>query len=328
MTEKENALIALKGGKPEWTPCYFKAVQSFSSGVHGEGIAPGIREGLDGYGVSLTATESANGALTPTPGVDPVIPDIDCWRENLSLPDPDAIDWEQASKRDLERFQLDRENRVTDFIYPKGLFERMHFLMGVENTLCALLTDPEEIYEFAGVLADNKIRFIKKIGQYYKPDILTSMDDFAHQKGNFMSLETFRELFKPHLKRMVDATHEAGMMFKLHCCGKMEDFAQDFLELGIDAIDPVQPMNDYDKVFAVFGGKVGVCGGLDVQNVVDRSGVTEEEIRQEVRRCIDSYKKYGNYMIYGASIDLHNPIAYTPGHSLYTVIDECEKYQR
>lgn len=260
--------------------------------------------------------------------MEPVIPDIDCWREKLVLPDPDAIDWEETSRRDLEHFQLDRENRVIDFIYPKGLFERMHLLMGVENALCALLTDPDEVYEFAGVLADNKIKFIKKIGQYYKPDILTSMDDFAHQNGNFISLDVFRELFKPHLKRMVDAAHEAGMMYKMHCCGKMEDFCQDFLDMGIDAIDPVQPINNYDKVFAVFGGKIGVCGGLDVQNVIDRDGVSEEEIQKEVRRCIDSYKKYGNYILYGATIDLHVPEAYLPGNKLGIVIDECEKYQR
>ncbi len=33
-------------------------------------------------------------------------------------------------------------------MFVNGPFERLHMLMGFENALCALLTDPEEVEEF------------------------------------------------------------------------------------------------------------------------------------------------------------------------------------
>ena len=67
-------------------------------------------------------------------------------------------------------------------------------------------------------------------------------------------------------------------------------------------------------------------GGLDVQNVVDRDGVTDAEIEAEVKRCIDLYGPDGGYMVYGASLNMYNPAQYAPGGKLFTVCQAVEKY--
>lgn len=154
------------------------------------------------------------------------------------------------------------------------------------------------------------------------------MDDFSHKDGLFFSIDIFRKIFKPHLKRVIDAVHAHGMIYKQHCCGKMESLLDDFLELGITAFDPVQPINDIVAMKKKTLGKAGICGGLDVQTVVDcmNIGVTEDDIRKEVRRCIDTYAPNGGYMIYGASLSVHLKEARMPGGNLHIVIDECEKY--
>ena len=215
---------------------------------------------------------------------------------------------------------------MQDIFYSKGLFERFHFLLGFEEALVQLFMEPEAAYDLVGAIADNKIRHIHKIAKYYKPDVITSHDDFAHQLGLFFDLDCFREIFKPHLKRLVDAVHEEGILYKQHCCGKMDDLAEEFAELGIDALDPIQPMNNFEKIRSVFKNRIGMSGGLDVQNVVDQADKGEEDIRKEVRRCIDSYAKDGGYMIYGASIYLYDPASRQPGGRINTVCDECRKY--
>ena len=292
----------------------------------GERPPLGQKEGFDIYGVHLSASDSAGGAFTPTPSYPHVLSDITKWEEQVKFPDYDAVDWEAESAKDLEAQNLDRENKVIDMFCANGLFERMHYLMGFENAVCALYEEPEACKELAEAITDTKVRLIKNAIKYYKPDVFTFLDDYAHQNGLFMSIDMFRDIFKPQLKRIVDAVHEEGCLCKLHCCGKMQDLAPEYMDLGMDAIDPAMPLNDIQKMKEVFHHKVGIVGGLDVQNVVDNTASTPDDVREEVRRCIDSYGPGGGYMLYCASVNVRNPQAWGPEGKFTALIDECSKY--
>lgn len=332
MTKRENALEALHGNKPESVPCYFDAVQIVPCSLAMEAPPLGKGPGYDGFGVHQTPTESAGGMFTPTAGMEILsLDDIDDWEDIIKFPDYDKysdVDWKEAAAADAAAMGLQPDAYVQDMLSPKGIFERLHLLMGFEDALCAIMMEPETVYDIVGAIADHKIKFIERAAKYYKIDYFTMMDDYSHKDGLFFSVDTFRKIFKPHLKRVVDAVHAHGMIYKQHCCGKMESLLDDFLELGITAFDPVQPLNDIPKMKEKTLGRAGICGGLDVQNVVDcmNMGATEEDIRQEVRRCIDSYAPGGGYMIYGASLNVHRKEARMPGGNLYFVIDECRKY--
>lgn len=326
MANREDTLLALTGKRPKYVPCYFSDVQFFSTPLHGEALPPGCHRGMDAYGVELIASPEAGGAVTPAPVSAHVIEDVCNWRDDLVLPDYKSVDWTTAARTEAERRKAAPELFVQDFIYPKGPFERLHFLMGFEGALCAILDEPEDTYDLLSAITDNKIEFIHRIAEAYHPDMITVMDDYAHQDGLLMAPHTFREMFKPHLKRLVEAVHSHGILYKQHCCGKMDTLLDDFIEIGIDALDPVQPTNDIPNMQKRMAGKIGLCGGLDAQNVVDCQTVTEEKLRAEVRRCIDHYGRTGGYMPYCATIDLRNPEAYQPGGRLHTIIDECQKY--
>ena len=58
-------------------------------------------------------------------------------------------------------------------MFVNGPFERLHMLMGFENALCALLTDPEEVEEFFNTYMEWKIKLMEKVIEYYKPDVLS-----------------------------------------------------------------------------------------------------------------------------------------------------------
>lgn len=325
MTKRENALIALKGGKPESVPCFYSACQIIPAAASLEMPQMGA-PGYDGYGVHQTPTQSAGGMFTPTTSVPPVLTDVTLWKEQVQFPNYDMVPFEQIVAMEREMMHLDPEKFVQDLFCPQGLFERLHFLMGFEDALCAIMDEPEAVSELVSAIADKKIEFVKKAAIYYKPDYFTFLDDYAHKTGLFMSKEIFRTIFKPHLKRIVDAVHENGMIFKMHCCGKMEDLIDDFMEIGITAFDPVQCVNNIPELKKKTLGKVGLMGGLDVQGAVDIVGASEETIRKEVRRCIDEYAADGGYMIYGASLHMFNPAAYAPNGPIGIVMDECEEY--
>ncbi len=324
--QKENTMIALRGGYPKSVPCFFKDFQMMFVSPMGERPPLGVTEGFDAYGVHLTASDAAGGAFTPTPTYAPIVNDITEWRDQVAFPNYDAIDWEAAYKQDKAEQKWDRSNKVLDMFCANGLFERMHYLMGFENTLCSLYEEPEDVEELVKSIADTKIRLIKNCLPIYKPDVFTFLDDYAHQEGLFMSIDMFREFFKPQLKRIVDAVHEEGVLFKMHCCGKMEALTQEYMDLGIDAIDPVMCMNNIQHMKEIFQHKVGIVGGLDVQNVIDHVGITEAEVRAEARRCIDSYGPGGGYIIYGASVNMRKQEAWAPNGCLGALVDECVKY--
>ena len=63
---------------------------------------------------------------------------------------------------------------------------------------------------------------------------------------------------------MVDACHEAGIMYQ-HSCGHIEPIFEDFVEIGVDAIDTLQAGSNKNlgELKKKFGGKITFCGGFD-----------------------------------------------------------------
>jgi hypothetical protein len=77
---------------------------------------------------------------------EPVIKDMERWRDDVRFPDLTAIDWEKYAARDTANW--DREKKISSVILINGLFESLHMCCGIENALCALLMYPDEVKEF------------------------------------------------------------------------------------------------------------------------------------------------------------------------------------
>ena len=105
----------------------------------------------------------------------------------------------------------------------------------------------------------------------------------------------------------------------MHSCGFIRPIVGDLVEMGVDAIDPLQYCNDVPALKALYGGKVVFNGGFNSQEVLERPGASEEEIRAEVRRCIDTLAPGGNYATMCPIID---------GHVAGIVADEIERFGR
>ncbi|MDR1797790.1 MAG: hypothetical protein LBR44_10265 [Clostridiales Family XIII bacterium] len=326
MNHKEIMLTALKGGVPERVPCFFSSGQVNIAEPLGDSPPFGQPFGVDAYGAPQAASQSGAGFFTPDTTKPPAITDITKWKEQAVFPDFSGIDWTQVYEGVKQFMHLDRDAFVQDFYCGNGIFERLHFNLGFENALVAVLEEPEAVYEYVGAVADKKIEAVKIVAQYFKPDVFTYLDDYAHVGGLFFSKDVFRKIFKPHIKRIVDAVKETGMIYKQHSCGKMEDLFDEFYDIGVRCFDPVQPVNDIAAMKAKHPGEVCFMGGLDIQHVVDRDGVTEEELRAETRRCIDAYAPGGGYIIFGASISMYDPEAFMPGNKIGIIIDECARY--
>ena len=80
-----------------------------------------------------------------------------------------------------------------------------------------------------------------------------------------------------------------------HSCGYITPIVGDLVEIGVDSWHSVQPNNDLKMLKETYGDKLIFAGAVDPQ-VTDVPGATEEAIRAEVRRVIDTLGKGGGLM--------------------------------
>ncbi|MGI5936518.1 MAG: uroporphyrinogen decarboxylase family protein [Oscillospiraceae bacterium] len=272
------------------------------------------------------------------PTGDHVLKDIRDWKDVVKFPDLEAIDWEQAAYYDLHVDGAAKLNGNKDKMLdngatfmdgdklgvgmiPNGMFERLHALMGFDNALVAIMTEPEACYEFFSAVADWKIEFIKKIKQYYPIEVINAHDDYAYTKGPFMSLNLWRELIKPNLQKIVDATHDLGLIYQHHSCGRIGQFIPEFVEMGIDAVDSFQGNcnPDLKELKDKYGKQITFVGGLNSVEVYDRKEATFDEYVAEYKRVTDILAPGGSYIAFPGVLNAGAMPAILATHFSYAV---------
>ena len=289
ITERENFYRMVEGEEPAFMPHQPSLLQMVLPSALGD-RAPGCGTGYDWFGVHWTEDPDMPMMPMVTPGMDPVLEDIEDWEEVIQWPDLDVIDWEACAKRDVPEKD---PTKILCAMMVSGPFERLHDLMGFEEALCALITNPEECEAFFSRLCDFKIEQIRRLKQYYDVDMVHFQDDWGTQNDLMFQPELWRKLIRPHVQRVVDAAHEMGVLFDQHSCGKIDHIVGDVIGMGIDVLDPVQPVNDLPAWVDQYKDEVIFMGGLDAQNVIDDPSATDEEIMEEVKSKIDLFGKAG-----------------------------------
>ncbi|HHV11147.1 MAG TPA: hypothetical protein GXX75_12795 [Clostridiales bacterium] len=320
MTEKENALITIRHGQPEWVPCFYDAYQPMGAsllnnqGEYGKG-------GIDMFGVNWLVTRDTGYQAIPDPSQH-VLDDVTQWRDIVHFPDLDAMDWEAAAARDLAN--VDREEKLLCLFGMEGNFNRLQSLMGICEAMIAMVEEPEEVAAFFQAHTDFKCKTIEKIAEYYQPDIYVNGDDVCSSDGLFISRTMYDDLIKPYEIQLGQKAKSLGLIVEHHVCGKCENIIPDIIETGATIWQTAQSINDLVKIKEQYGDRLLIHGGWDSYGPQNFDGCTEEQVRAEVRRCIDTYAKGGNYALFPIVMgDMEDPkIQQRRGW----VSDECKKY--
>jgi len=319
ITERENALMAYHHKKPNWIPVMYDAIQ-YIGFVSGNECGQG--EGnLDVFG----AKWNADGLPTPDPTVPTLINDIKEWKEKLVFPRPKEWDWEAIAK--FER-SLCPEDKVMVWFSEQGIFDRLTTVLGFENALCALFTDPEECAAFAERVADYKIELIECVAKYVKPDVFMYPDDVATGTGLFMRPEVYRKVIKPAHARIIEAIRKTDMIAEQHTCGKCDDIIPDNVEMGVECFFPAQACNDIPGILEKYGDRLTVCGGFDSMAPAARPDATAEQMKEEAHRIIDSYGKYGSFCVVPVIMDNPNWAIYHPSPNQKAFYEEFVEYRK
>ena len=102
--------------------------------------------------------------------------------------------------------------------------------------------------------------------------------DVAYTRDMFFSPDYWRKCFKPVVKSIVEECHSHGLPVIYHGCGNVRRIFQDFIDIGIDAYNPLEAKAGMDVVELrrQYGHRIGFCGNLDV---VTWANGSQEEIK-------------------------------------------------
>lgn len=110
-------------------------------------------------------------------------------------------------------------------------------------------------------------------------------DDYGAQKGMLFSPRTWRKLFKPRLARIFGVFRDAGLPVILHSDGDIVPILPDLIEIGLTALNPVQPeVLDLDWLKREHGDRLAFYGGVSTQTVLPFG--TPLEVRAAVDACV------------------------------------------
>jgi len=146
-------------------------------------------------------------------------------------------------------------------------------------------------------------------------------DDYADVHSPLMSMKLFREFELPNIRKVIALAEKRGIPVLKHTDGNIYPILDDMVEAGIRGIHPIEPgAMDLRDVKKRYGHRICILGNVDCRYVLPFG--TEEDVRRDVRRCIDAAAEGGGYIL-ASSNSLH---ANCRVENIYAMVDEARKY--
>lgn len=149
--------------------------------------------------------------------------------------------------------------------------------------------------------------------------------DFGTQNGEFFSREIFCDIYKPFYKRINDWVHQnTNWKTFYHCCGSIVNYLDDFVDMGVDILNPVQVSAkgmDPHMLKEKYGDKLVFWGGgVDTQHTLPFG--TPEEVRKQVLERLEIFSKNGGYVFN----PIHNVVGKTPIDNLIAMYQAVHEF--
>jgi uroporphyrinogen decarboxylase len=241
-----------------------------------------------------------------------------------SYPWPDMNDPTRVAHVQAAASALRAENQYAIIATPWLLFplERAFAMQGMDRFLVNLAGEPEfaeaMLRKHAELCKTLMGHFLRELGD--NVDIIKIGDDLGTQERLMISPRMYRRILKPiHADYIAFIKSRTKAKVFFHTDGDVFDLMDDFIEIGVDILNPIQTaagkMANLAELKQRYGKNLAFCGAVDTQHILPYG--TADEVRQEVRRVIDILSPSGGYML--ASV--HTIMDEVPPENILAMVD-------
>ena len=173
------------------------------------------------------------------------------------------------------------------------VFQRMQFIRGTENLYYDLGDLAEELYAFRDKITEY---FVKYLEYWLEKDVdaIGFYDDWGSQRSLLISPKTWREVFKPVYKKLIDMVKAKGKYVFFHCDGYILDLYPEFIELGVNAVNSQVWCVGVDKA-KKYAGQITFWGEVDRQHILAFG--TPKEIGEAIENMKNAFFVNGGGLI-------------------------------
>jgi len=168
-------------------------------------------------------------------------------------------------------------------------------VFGFENFMCQLY-DNRDLIEW---VLDRYQQYYVAVAQRLAQYPLTFMyfgDDIAYKGGTLVHPECLRELWVPRMRAMMAPATARGIPIVFHSDGNIEALLPDLIEMGVKAINPVEPYAmDITRIHRRYAGHLTLIGNLDVGGALSQG--TPADVRREAEALIDTVGRDGDLIL-------------------------------
>lgn len=302
LTKRQNLLETIRGGNPDrfvnqyeafdCSPTLFGMIMGDPITAAAPRLTPGEPPTKDGWGVTRWWPPNVPGPFPIHDQEHKVIKDITQWEKVVKAP---RLDYPQE-EWDKFKPQVDAVDRnevfVTLFGAP-GIFEQLHYLMGMDDCLIAFYEEPQAMKDLIAYVTDWKLRYAKLLCDNFAPEVILQHDDWGSHRSSFLSPDMFAEFFLEPYKKWYGYYKERGVQLIVHHNDAYSANLVPFMiEMGIDIWQGCVTTNKVSELIKKYGGKISFMGDID-NGLVDREDWTQELVAMHVRRaCEENGKHY------------------------------------
>ena len=215
--------------------------------------------------------------------------------KNFPFPKPISPNMVDQVSKIIERY---RQKYAIVGSVPLTMWEGSVHLRGYQQILEDLVTN----IKMAETLFDRVMEYHFEIAMTLIDlgiDILWLGDDMGMQSGMLFSPELWRCIFKPRWKFLFNAfkKRNPNLFIAYHSDGGIRPIIPDLIEIGLDILNPVQPLCEGMNSFELkrdFGKDLSFFGGIDIQEALPFG--TPRTVRDEVKKRIDAFAPGGGYL--------------------------------
>lgn len=207
-----------------------------------------------------------------------------------------------------------------------GFFEIGCALRGMEQYFMDMVDDPALIEALNERILNSQMEmyglYLDTCGDYL--DVIETGDDYGSGTGPLVSPAAFRRLLKPYRARLNAFIKRKAPHIRIfhHTCGNVRLLIPDLIEIGVDVLNPVQPVPGMEPARLVreFGRDICFHGAADTIRMLCGS---TEDVRRGVRQLCQDFS--GGSWIVAPANHFQNDI---PAENVCALYDTVREFYR